>query len=236
MEDKPPPLWPGTATTPITGGETRRYRHLESGKAEWNPVSQSMDIYELKKLLATLYEQDRTEHAEVPAVGSEEYRRLRSRDADRRAEAKKALALLRQMSAVAADDLFHAAWLFNHGDSPGEAHQAHEWAREAVDQGSTRARWLAAAAYDRWMMYEGRAQKYGTQFVPDGRRYRLWDVDPATTDEMRAEWDVPPLQTQLERADTMSRDLPQPPMGEAPYWLRKAIQRWADEAGESPTD
>ena len=83
------------------------------------------------------------------------------------------------------------------------------------------------------MMYEGRAQKYGTQIVPDGRCYRLWDVDPDTTDELRAEWDVPPLQKQLERAEALSRNQPQPPMREAPPWLRKAIERWASAAGAS---
>jgi glycine oxidase len=34
-------------------------------------------------------------------------------------------------------------------------------------------------------MYQGKPQKYGTQFVPDGKRWRLWDVDPTTTDAER---------------------------------------------------
>jgi hypothetical protein len=56
----------------------------------------------------------------------------------------------------------------------------------AADRGYAPARWRAAASYDRWCMYEGRRQKYGTQFVPDGVRYQLWDVEPATTDAERA--------------------------------------------------
>ena len=43
-------------------------------------------------------------------------------------------------------------------------------------------------------MYQGKAQKYGTQFVPDGKRHRLWDVDPTTTDDERAAKHVPSLQ------------------------------------------
>jgi hypothetical protein len=199
-------------------------------------MSQSKDGHELKKLLRTLYEQDRREHADVPPVGSGGYRALRSRDAGRRAEAREAIGWLRGNGAVAAEDLYHAAWLFNHGDTPAEARQAHEWAREAAELGSARARWLAAAAYDRWMMYEGRPQRYGTQIVPDGRGYRLWDLDPTTTDEMRAEWNVPPLQTQLERAEAMSRSLPQPPMSEAPSWLKRAVERWANHPGDYPAD
>lgn len=51
-------------------------------------------------------------------------------------------------------------------------------------------------------MRQGKPQKYGTQYVAAGprwrvwtwgKRYRLWDVDPATTDAERAEWGVPPL-------------------------------------------
>jgi hypothetical protein len=35
-------------------------------------------------------------------------------------------------------------------------------------------------------MYSGKPQKYGTNSVPDGKRFRVWDVDPATTDEAQA--------------------------------------------------
>jgi len=101
--------------------------------------------------------------------------------------------------AVRPEALYHAAWLLNHGEMPGEAAQAHALAREAAEGGYAPARWLAAAAYDRACMYAGRPQRYGTQFVPDGVRYRLWDVDVATSDSDRAEWDVPPLAEQRAR-------------------------------------
>lgn len=95
--------------------------------------------------------------------------------------------------------------------------------------GHPHARWLAAAAFDRWCMYEGRQQKYGTQFVPDGERYRLWDVDPSTTDEDRVTWDVPSLAVQRNRAEEMTRSEPQPPMTQAPNWLKEAVRRWQSE-------
>jgi hypothetical protein len=179
--------------------------------------------------LKRLYREDLTEHASVPRVGTGEYARLRERDRLRRAAAREALEELRSAEAASAEDLFHAAWLFNHGDAPDEAKQAHAWALEAASRGFGPARWLTAAAYDRWMMYEGRPQKYGTQFVPDGTRYRLWDVDPETTDEDRAEWGVPPLREQRERAERMSLAEPQPPPGGAPSWLKTAIERWKAE-------
>jgi hypothetical protein len=80
----------------------------------------------------------------------------------------------------------------------------------------------------------GRPQRYGTQFVPDGVRHRLWDVEPGTTDEERAAWDVPPLAEQLRRADELTRSGPQPPMDEAPAWLKVATERWTSEGGKEP--
>lgn len=179
------------------------------------------------RTLAALHEDDRREHAAVPPVDTPDYQALRERDRARRAEAESALVYLQERGGASAEDLYHAAWLFNHGDLPDEARRAHELAHEAATRGYPPARWLAAASYDRWCMYEGRPQKYGTQFVPDGVRHRLWDVDPTTTDAERAAWDVPPLAEQLRRAEEMTRKEPQPPMDAAPAWLKAALGRWA---------
>jgi hypothetical protein len=140
--------------------------------------------------------------------------------------------------AVTPQALYDAAWLLNHGEHPAEARQAHELAREAAEHGHAPARWLAAAAYDRWCMYEGRPQRYGTQFVADGVRYRLWDVEPATTDAERAAWDVPALAEQLARAEALTRTEPQPPLTHAPAWLRGALARWraADASAAPPAE
>jgi len=181
------------------------------------------------EVLAALYAADLREHAEVPAVGTPEYEALRERDRERRDRAFAALAELRESGKLANDDLYHAAWLYNHGDTPEDAKFAHELASVAGRRGHPKARWLSAAAYDRWCMYEGRPQKFGTQFVPDGQRYRLWDVEPTTTDAERAEWDVPSLAAQLARAEQMTRTESQPPMDGAPEWLRGAIARWRAE-------
>lgn len=176
--------------------------------------------------LAELYAADLREHSAVPPVGTPEYTALRERDRGRREQAFAALEELRGAGRLSNDDLYHAAWLYNHGDSPEDAKFAHELASVASRRGLAKARWLAAAAYDRWCMYEGRPQKFGTQFVPDGVRYRLWDVDSSTTDAERAEWDVPNLAAQLARAEEMTRTEPQPPIDDAPEWLRGAIVRW----------
>ena len=176
--------------------------------------------------LAELYAADLREHSAFPPVGTPDYAALRERDRVRRERAFSALGKLRETGKLSNDDLYHAAWLYNHGDSPEDAKFAHELASVASRRGLGKARWLAAAAYDRWCMYEGRPQKFGTQFVPDGVRYRLWDVEPSTTDAERAEWDVPGMAAQLARAEEMTRTEPQPPMEDAPAWLSGAIARW----------
>ena len=176
--------------------------------------------------LAALFAADQAEHAAVPPVGTAAYAALRRRDRERRARAVAALARLRGADVAAPEALYHAAWLLNHGEAPDEARQAHALAREAAARGLAPARWLAAAAYDRWCMYEGRPQRYGTQIVPDGVRYRVWDVEPATTDAERAAWDVPALAVQEARAAALTRREPQPPLALAPTWLRDALARW----------
>jgi hypothetical protein len=116
--------------------------------------------------------------------------------------------LLAQATLTDPDDLFHAAMVFQHAGGDRACYlRAHELAKRAAELGSTRpARWLAAAAYDRWLMTGGLPQKYGTQYRSANGRWVLHEVDPTTSDEERAHWDVPPLAEALRRADEMTCD------------------------------
>jgi hypothetical protein len=177
--------------------------------------------------LKALYEADLHEHAQGYAYGSPAYQAMRARDRERR---RRAGELLAAGGLRTPEDHDRAARIFQHGDTPEEAWQAHQLALKAAELGHRPARWLAAAAYDRWLMYQGRPQKFGTQYVSDGRRQRLWDVEPATSDEERARWDVPPLAEQLRKAEPASRAGPPAPVGEdAPQWLKDALKRWEQE-------
>lgn len=173
--------------------------------------------------LKALFDEDFEEHGRVPPVGTPEYRDLRARDERRRQLAEQLLAAAADAEAV---DLYHVAWLLNHGDTPDEAERAHRLALRAAHLGHRPARWLSAAAYDRWQLYRGLPQKYGTQIVPDGVRYRLWDLDGTASDEDRARWDVPPLSEMERRAEEQTRRVPQPPLEDAPSWLKAALPRW----------
>lgn len=187
--------------------------------------------------LLSLYKADRQERISQPRVNTPAYKAMRARDLKRRE---------RVMEIVAADELhtaedyYHAAWIMNHGDTPDDARRGHILALRSSGLGYRPARWLAAASYDRWQMYQGKPQKYGTNYIYDGRRDRLWDVDPGTTDEERAAWDVPPLAEQLRKAEEANGQ--QVPMPEdelrefeasAPGWLKEVMKRLRDEGSRS---
>ena len=170
--------------------------------------------------LLSLFFDDRAENRDLLA-GTEGYDRLRRRDKARRDRVK---ALINDGWPQDVDALYAAAWVLNHGDLSGDAFLGHQLAAIARDLGHEKARWLAAAALDRSLMYAGKPQKYGTNIVPDGIGYRLWDVDPATTDDERIANAVPVLAEMQARAAAMTG--PQPDMDGAPDWLKAAIRRW----------
>jgi hypothetical protein len=125
------------------------------------------------------------------------------------------------LSGAAAEDYFHAAMLLHHAPRLRDYWRAHELAQRAAELGYAPARWLVAASYDRWLMRQGKPQKYGTQYklahawwqVWARGRFRLWEVDPATTDAERAEWGVPPLEVVREWAETLGPGRGRPRLG-----------------------
>jgi hypothetical protein len=106
--------------------------------------------------LREMFESDQAERNDHPAYDTSEYRQLRERDARRRQRVNK---LLAQGLLTEPDDYFHAALIFQHGETLEDIWQAHELARKAAEMGATKVMgykdslWLAAAALDRWLMY-----------------------------------------------------------------------------------
>ncbi|HZJ23898.1 MAG TPA: hypothetical protein VFD54_11350 [Anaerolineales bacterium] len=183
--------------------------------------------------LASLYEADKQEHINQPKANTAEYTAMRIRDLERR---ERVMELVTANKLHTSEDYYHAAHIMNHGDTADDARNAHMLALQSTELGHRPARWLAAASYDRWQMYQGKPQKYGTNYVYDGIRDRLWDVDPKTADEERAEWDVPPLAEQLRKAQEANRYKTAMSDSElkefeanAPEWLRQALNRWRAE-------
>lgn len=121
-----------------------------------------------------------------------------ARDRDRR---RRVLELLAAGEVLGGPDHYHAAMVLQHGGSQQSYQRARELALRAAELGHRPGRWLAAAALDRLLVHRGQRQKYGTQYRRWGDKRMLVEVDPATTDEDRAEWEVRPLAEALARAE-----------------------------------
>jgi tetratricopeptide (TPR) repeat protein len=114
--------------------------------------------------------------------------------------------------AKVADDYYHGAMVYQHGETPEDIQRARDLALKAVelDPNHKSARWLAAAAEDRKLMYEKKPQKWGTQYQGHDGKWELYEIDPSITDEQRAEWNVPSLAEARARADEMTASNPPP--------------------------
>ncbi|HVI98128.1 MAG TPA: hypothetical protein VM657_03595 [Sphingomonas sp.] len=83
------------------------------------------------------------------------------RDEARRSETKR---LLDSGALHSGEDFYHAAFVFQHGATPGDYLLAHALATVAIARGKAGATWIAAATLDRYLQQIGQPQVYGTQF------------------------------------------------------------------------
>lgn len=156
----------------------------------------------LNPKLAELYDQDQADR-NTPVVDQIDWTKVAPRDEARR---KRVDEILAHGGAKAADDYYHAAMIYQHGDSPGEIQRAHDLAVKAVELDPTHdaAKWLAAASEDRKLMYEHKPQKWGTQYKKVDGKWIVWPVDPTITDAQRDAWNVPPLAEAQAEADRLN--------------------------------
>lgn len=98
-------------------------------------------------------------------------------DGKRRARTE---ALLNAGQLHSADDFYHAAFVFQHGDKPEDFLKAHALALVAAAEGKPEAVWIAAASLDRYLQNIGQPQIYGTQYRRMGDS--PWTQDPYRPD------------------------------------------------------
>lgn len=94
-------------------------------------------------------------------------------------------------------DYYHAATILQHTSTPEDYLLAHEMCIVAISKGEERAKWLAAASEDRFLMSIERPQRFGTQYRSRGEgsdsSFQLFKVDFGVTDELRQAFNVPSL-------------------------------------------
>lgn len=191
-------------------GEAGKDHQLEQDFAalkadpRWAQATKAIDAGHAQRLaslnaeLAAIFDADQADRR-----GDVDWATVMPRD---EAREKRVEELLDAGQAKVSADYFHAAMVFQHGGTPAHAQHAHDLAMQAVklDENNDGARWLAAASLDRKLMYEGKPQRYGTQFRRTDGPWVLWEVDPAVTDAERAEWNVPSLAEQRKRVAAMN--------------------------------
>ena len=99
--------------------------------------------------------------------------------------------------------------VLQHGAGPEDYLLAHILASIAAFKGRDDARWLSAAALDRYLRSIHRNQVFGTQYVRSGSG--PWEQAPfdrkLLPDTIRSEYGVPPLSEQHKKLEELRRSL-----------------------------
>ncbi|MCY2959534.1 MAG: hypothetical protein NTY35_05150 [Planctomycetota bacterium] len=116
-----------------------------------------------------------------------------ARDAAIAARAERARSIADAGDLRTGRDHFRAAVVLVESNSPADWDLAANLGRKASEMGEPLGLRVAAEAIDKDLVHQGRPQRFGTQFVWDARnqKWRLYPMDPATTDTERAAMGVP---------------------------------------------
>jgi hypothetical protein len=167
--------------------------------------------------IAALFQADQAERAGMATQTSREDMKayaadLARHDTERRAQV---LSLLRSGQLHTADDYYQAAMIMQHGQSSQDYDLAHALATLAktLATDDSRARWLAAATADRWLLSRQPQQWYGTQpvcHVSQGQtRCELNVLEAAVSDQERQAAGIAPLDALREQARQREQTLRQ---------------------------
>ena len=104
------------------------------------------------------------------------------------------------------DDSYYAAFILYESPVLEDVMQAQELALNAYEGGVEDAIRVAAHCMDRSLLMRELPQTFGTQFVfePVLMKWRVWDVDPSTTDAERQAFNLPPLTELRARVDEIN--------------------------------
>lgn len=157
----------------------------ESGSAQ---NSERTSNAEMKRL----FQEDQADRSPAPSK-SIDWEEVSMRDEAREKRVKE---LIQSGDLKTGADYYHAAMVLQHAVDPDDYLLAHDLSVIAIGKGEHRAKWLAAASLDRFLIAIGRSQRFGTQFRSN-RSFnppKLAPVDPNVSDSLRRELDVPTLE------------------------------------------
>ena len=105
------------------------------------------------------------------------------------------------------EDSFRAAVILSKSERLEDIALAQELALRAYEDGIEPGIEVVAHCMDKQLMMKRRPQLFGTQVVmdPETGKWRLWDLDPSTTDAKRDAFNIPPLHVLQERVEMQNR-------------------------------
>lgn len=119
----------------------------------------------MNKKIAAMFKEDQEERDPDKGTWDEKFwKELNKRDKKRRLEVRKIISAGGLNEAV---DFYGAAMIFQHGETTSDYGMAKKLAKEAMEMGLEKAKWLYAATTDRYLVSKGKKQKFGTQFEKD---------------------------------------------------------------------
>ena len=141
--------------------------------------------------LTRLFQEDQGDRSPEEKEGrSIDWTIVQPRDKARESRVKE---LYSNGSLLTGADYYHIAMILQHAETPDDYLLAHELCIVAISKGEQRAKWLAAASEDRFLMTIGRPQRFGTQYRADGpnAEFHLYPLGEGVTDDLRRAFDVP---------------------------------------------
>jgi hypothetical protein len=132
--------------------------------------------------------------------------KARERDESRR---KRVRELLDAGRLATGKDYRQAAFVFQHGSTPGDYLLAHVLAMAGVSKGDMESRWIAAATLDRYLQSVKQRQVFGTQYFRKDPS-TPWTQQPYDrtffSDTLRKEFCVPSVSQQADVLGVMNRN------------------------------
>ncbi len=175
--------------------------------ARWVPLQEKLSAAAVQRRITRNSELVDVYRADQADRQSENSTDIFERDRERR---QQVTAILEAGGAKIAEDYYHAAMVFQHGNELVDIERAHELAAMGLELDPTNGQiaWLFAASLDRALMRKGEPQRYTTQFTldPKTETWVLYSWDPTVTDAERAAVNVPPLRVAQERAAQMNAE------------------------------
>lgn len=160
--------------------------------------------------MARIYEADQAIRTNFPQNPTQEF--IQKSIADDKARKLETAALVKSGALHSGLDYRRAAFIFQHGDKPGDYLLAHTLAMVAMSKGDREASWIAAATLDRYLQSVAHPQIYGTQFNFPTEGTAGQDPYDRTliSDALRAELRVPTQAEQEKRRASMEAEQRKP--------------------------